>query len=614
VSRRSASRTPRPAAARPAPRPPARASVPPLPLRHPAAWLAIGAAALSIVLSVSYVLYDKDLWQHLAVGRAIWTLREVPVTQIWVWPTYGTPDVTPSWLFRVLLWPLWQAGGVPALFAWRWGTTHAAFGLAWWTARRMGARGLTPLLVMAVCALTYRQRSQIRPETLVAVLLAAQIALLEARRHGARDLTWLLVPIAWLWLNAHISWPLGLALTAIHLVALPLDRRRGAANAHAARRLALVLAGQAVASVLHPGGLPALRQPFEYVLAGRNEPIMKTIPELFPIPWHANLADLLPLVLGGWLLLALGRWRRHGFDAVEALTAGGFVALAIPSQRFLGFAMIALAPYLARDLDGWVAERAWPAWTRPAWTRAGLLAFACLATGPFEWLRPDMPLGVAYDWRQLPIRACDFMERHGVRGRGFNPFYLGGYLLHRFWPERERLPFMDIHQSGTPLDRYRYAFVGFEPRAWRDLDGQYRFDWVLWRRTGYGSERLLDRLDADTSFTLVFLDDAAALWVRTHGPLAPLARARAYRAIPAGPARWRTLHTAAARDPALRTAVVRELEREMAGSPGNALASLHLGDLARAAGDLPAARRHYQHARAVDPRTPGLAEAFAALE
>src|SRR5205085_10257351 len=150
---------------------------------------------------------------------------------------------------------------------------------------------------------------------------------------------------------------------------------------------------------------------------------MKTIPELFPVPWSANLANLLPVVLGGWLLLALGRWRRHGFDAAEALTAGGFAGIALPSQRFLGFAMIAVAPYLARDLDGWVAARRWPAWTRPAWARAGLAAIACFAVGPAVWRNPEVPLGIAYDMRQVPVAACDFMAEHGVRGHGFNPFY-----------------------------------------------------------------------------------------------------------------------------------------------------------------------------------------------
>ena len=100
--------------------PPRRASRPEMPLPA-AAWavLVLLAAAL-MVLVTTFRVYDPDLWQHLRVGRAIWESHAVPHTQVWVWPTYGQPDVPPSWLFRALLWPFWQLGEVNGLFAWRW--------------------------------------------------------------------------------------------------------------------------------------------------------------------------------------------------------------------------------------------------------------------------------------------------------------------------------------------------------------------------------------------------------------------------------------------------------------------------------------------------------------
>src|SRR5205085_8441979 len=118
------------------------------------------------------------------------------------------------------------------------------------------------------------------------------------------------------------------------------------------------------------------------------------------------------------------------------------------------------------------------------------------------------------------------------------------------------------------------------PRAWVDLDARRHFDYLLWRRSGYGSERLLDRFDADSAFALVFLDDAAALYVRRDGILAPIAAAFQYRAIAAGPAKWHTLGIAASADTALRNTIIRELERESASSPEHALAELRLGGAA----------------------------------
>jgi len=608
VKRRSPAFTPR-AAARQRDATPPVPSVPPLPLSHPAIWLAIAATAISIVISVSYVLFEKDMWQHIAVGRAIWTLHHVPTTQIWIWPTYGAPDVTPSWLFRVLIAPVWDRFGVVGLFVWRWATTLAVFGLAWATARRIGAKGLTPLLVVAVCALTYRQRSQIRPETLAAVLIALQIWILETRRHGGRDWTWTLIPIAWVWANAHISYPLGFALTGIHMIhaAWPGRRDKGAG------RLALVLAGQIAVSFLHPGGLPALLQPFQYVFIQRSDAIMRIIPELKPVNFRDNLTDLLPLVLAGWLVLFLRRVRRN-FDVIELLTVGGALAMALPSNRFLGFAMVMLAPYLARDLDTWVTQRSWPSWTRPAWARAGLVALGCAATGAAEWARPEVALGIAVRMREVPVHALNWIEAHGVRGRSYNPFYFGGYFLYRFWPDKDRLPFMDIHQSGTKLDRYEYAYAGFDTLAFRDLNRRNRFEYIVWRRVGYGVVRALDMFDADTTLALVFVDDAAAVYLPRRGRYAALVDSFAYRAIPAGPSRWRTLGPEATRDSSLRARILVELAREVSESPEHALASTQLGAEAIVARDWVGARKHLEEALRVNPRATRVHERLAMVD
>lgn len=594
---------------------PAAPPVAPAPRSHPA-WLAAAAvAALCVALSASFRIYEKDFWQHLAVGRAIWTLHHVPTTQLWTWPTYGAPDVNSSWGFRALLWPVWQAGGVVGLFAWRWATTLAVFGLALATARRMGARGFTPLVVMVLCSLTYRQRSQLRPETLASVWLALSIWLLETRRAASPatrprlDRAFAMVPLIWAWVNSHISHPLGLALLGAHALDATLARRRPAGSAAPGAKRgasALWLAGAAALALafVNPFGWRAVTQPFEYLIGQRHEPIFQVVPELRPLDLRQNLRNLLPLVLFGWPLLAGWRWRRRGRDLVEASLIALFLPLGFASQRFLGFAMVAAAPYLARDLDEWVGARRWPAWTASAWSRAGLAASTCVLVGVAEWRRPDLPLGVGIRWSEYPVAACDFMEREGVRGHGFNEFFLGGYLLHRFWPDPGRLPFMDIHQTGTREDRDTYAFALTDERAWRDLDRRRRFDYALLRRVPYAGGRLIDFLDADSSFAIVFMDDAAALYARRDGPLAVLAARLAYREVPAGTGRLGVLGSAVLADPARRARVTAELEREAAGSRFDALALGRLGSLELATGDRARARAHLLAALAVDPRSP----------
>ena len=631
-----------------------------VPLRSPALIMVALVAAACIAVSVSYRIYDPDIWENLVVGKAIWTMRQIPHTQLWSWPTYGAPDVKWTWGFSALIWPLWERWGVWGLFGWRWVTALLSFGFLWAAARKMGARGFKPLVVMVVCGLVWRARSQVRPETLAAVLLSAQVWILETRRQGGKDRAWWLVPIAWGWANVHNTWFLGLGLTGIHLLhdllagrahgtrravraparggaAAPATARAGAAAQDQWRLLWVGLAAVAI-SFVNPYGWRALWQPFDFFLNHRNEPIFKTIGELGPVEWSIYWKKGLPLLVAGWPLLAVWRARSKRLDLVEVLCCAVFTALALPAQRFLGFYALIAAPYVGRDLEEWLSAATAPrrAPARPApregrapaaapapaprgmplAARAALTALACVAVGWAELSRIEMPIGIDFMWNKYPVAACDFMEAHDVRGRGFNQFGFAGYQLYRFWPDRTRLPFIDIHQAATRDTRYVYAWVQQSEEAWRTLDRTYHFDYALLGRGPFENMSLINQLDADSTWAMVFVDDVMALYVRRAGPLDTLARAFAYHELPGGAKRLGPLGEASGRDSLVRARVTAELEREIQGSPYHAQALILLANVALAEGRYAEASDLARRAVALDPLHEGahLRLALIALE
>ncbi|HTK30913.1 MAG TPA: tetratricopeptide repeat protein [Candidatus Saccharimonadaceae bacterium] len=624
----------------PAPSPPTRAAL---------ACVALVTAAC-LVVSASFRIYDTDVWQHLAVGRAIWTLHRVPTTQLWTWPTYGEPDVNASWGFRALIWPLWQSAGVWGLFAWRWASTLLAFGFAWAAARRMGARGLVPFLALAWCGLVYRQRSQVRPETLVSVLLAIQIWILERRRvapgsspapgaatsggaaprvaaagtaprigGSGRDWTLALPLVAWAWANAHISYYVGFVVLGIHLlgtapIASPV---RGTPRAEAwagSLRLAVVTLAAVAISFLNPWGWRALWQPFEYFLYWRHEPIFRTIGELTPVGLLNNVTNGLWVMLLAWPALVVWRARRVGLDRVEALTCVFFTVLATGTQRFLGTYAIAAAPYLARDLgELW---NALPIGRRhhASWARALAASAACVALCLPEWSRRDLPIAVAFDYGQYPVKACDFIETHGIRGRGFNQFAAGGYMVYRFWPDRSRLPFMDIHQAGTPRDRTLYVYALANPPYWNELDGERHFDYALTFHRELEKQTLNSQLDADPTWVRVFMDDAAVLYVRRNAAHAAVIASDGYARLPGGQSGLEPLGEACARDTAVRRETRAELERVIRESPWHSRAASLLANIALMDDGWDEAQALLEDALRVDPDTPRAWERLGLIE
>jgi Flp pilus assembly protein TadD len=352
----------------------------------------------------------------------------------------------------------------------------------------------------------------------------------------------------------------------------------------------------------NPFGWAALWQPFDYALHLSREPLFRGIGELQPVTPSTGWRYGLWLMVLGWPLLMLLRARRHGLDKVEGITAALVTAYALPSQRFLGVYALVAAPYLARDLETWIHERRWPRWTRPTGARAGLVALTCVAISIPEWTRPLLRPGVGVEMDRFPVAACDWIERHGVRGRGFEHFRFVGYQAWRFWPDRGRLPFMDIHQSGTPENRAAFAAAFTDPGSWDEIARRYRLDYALLDRRQRSGRELLDVIDADSTWALVFVDDVAALYL-DRSTLGLAADTLAFRVLGGGASRLATL-AAHADDPALQAPLRTDLERAVRESRQNATAHFLLASLDLAGERLPAARAHLLAALAVDPTLP----------
>jgi len=572
------------------------------PMRRAPLVLALAVAAVCAIAVVTTPIDDPDLWQHLLVGKVIWQTHAIPHTQLWTWPTHGAPDVLPSWLFRVALWPFWSLGGMWGLYAWRWLTTLAAFGLAYLTARRMGATGVGPLLMLVWGAILWRGRSQMRPETFAGILLMAQVLLLETRRQRAvrvplaRDPAWGVVPIALLWANAHISYYLGFIISLAYLLDDLLKRRAPGA-------LALAIVAAALASLVNPFGMDALLQPLQYFTSWRHEPVFLSIGELQPtyLLWNAHTRDLLPLWMGLVVAGALVRWFTQEFDAAECVLIPVCLTQAIATHRFIGYAALTLSPFAARDMAGWLGRVRWPSRLKNTRARAALAAAACMGLAIPVLADPAHGLGVRWVHDVFPERACDWIEAHDIRGKALNVFGQGGYLLYRFYPDPGRLPFMDIHQAGTTEIRYLYAWAQKDTSAWRVLDQRFRFDWVLLPGAKAGSPAIANFLDADTTWALVFVDDEAALWLRRGGSCAAQARAYSFHFLPGGTEGVSLLGERASRDPTLRGRIRAEIDRAIAASPYNAGAQMLAGNMALLEGRFDDAVRSFDQAARQQP-------------
>lgn len=334
---------------------------------------------------------DNSFFTHLETGRLILE-SGIPKADPYSFTAPGEPWVVQSWLASLLYALSERALGatgvrlltgvlVGVLVALVWRLTRPAKGLA--------VRILVVGLVIIVGANFWAPR----PLLFGLVFFALLLVIHEDRR----DPRWA-IPIMWLWVNTHGSFPLGLAAIAVLALGIRLDKGD---TSRSLRLLGWAALGT-LAAAISPLGPVLLTFPVH--LLGRSEFLQRVVEwqsPSFSVTWaRVFLVQVLVAVV---LLVRRPSYR-------NALPMVVFVAAALIALRNIPVASIMLVPGMARGLQGIGGlqgrERGPVAiGTGVVTVAVGLLAAVALLGQP------------AYDLTGYPTDALVWAEQHGVGPR-----------------------------------------------------------------------------------------------------------------------------------------------------------------------------------------------------
>jgi len=471
-------------------------------------------------------LADYDLPWHLSLGRYEVATRTLPRVD----PLAFThrPIQYMEFPSDLGLWGLYASGGELGLQLFG-ALLFVAILLV--TLLRSREAGPLALVVLAVTAVAVGNWIIVRPATLSLLLLPLTLHVLEAHRRepgarGRRGALMALVPLSLFWVNAH-----GFAIIGIFLI-VGYAAYRGACRVAAGRwggwlpasdASDLGLTGAvAVGAVAVSGANLAGYRIWLAPLATRadfsriGEWLRPTLGQLLTDERGLSLL----IVLGGVALAfgrepGAGRWP-NAFDTGLWLSA---LVLGQSAFRMLPVAALMVAPSIARRLSSL---------TRPTRRLPLLAALTLPLAAPLMALNTPTSFGVGFEPRHFPDAAVRWVQSHDVRGRMWNFLDYGGYLSFRLYPRH--LVLVDgrsgwVHDPAL-LRRYHASLRDSE--AFRSLVGELSLEWALTRageREPFGGP-----LAADVDFTMVYLDDQAAIYVRRDGPNRALA-ADGYRSL-----------------------------------------------------------------------------------
>jgi hypothetical protein len=354
----------------------------------------LGAAVGTFVVAAGWAvglrpLADNSFFTHLATGRIILGSGHVPSVDPYTFTAHGHRWLVQSWLASVLYASVESVAGIVGVRLLM-GVIAAGLTMLAWRLTRPAVSVLPRLAIGVVFVAASAELWSERP--LMLGLVAFACVVLAAQ--GELDPRWL-VPIGWVWVNVHGSFPLGIVYLIVVAAGQRLDGRSAAVELRALRWLALGV----VLGAVGPLGPAVLTFPIE-LLQRQDE--QRNVIE-WRAPTFESFSQRVFLVQLALVVLALVRRPSYRSGLVVAV----FTLAALLGSRNLTVASLLFLPILAASAPEWGSLRGD---ARTSLSRMiGVLGVAVLGLlGVARLDQRDVEL------RGYPIDALAYLDEQGI--------------------------------------------------------------------------------------------------------------------------------------------------------------------------------------------------------
>ncbi|MBI4309818.1 MAG: hypothetical protein HY591_05755 [Candidatus Omnitrophica bacterium] len=476
-----------------------------------------GVAALFAILALRLMqpvnLTAVDIGRHVKNGELILQGRQdVLYKNFYSFTHPDYPFINHHWLFGVVSYGLWKAGGFTAL-----SIAYVAVLLTalWFFWRAAVLRGHFALAVFFLCLSLplISDRREIRPEGVSMLLMGLYFYLLTKLSLGQirRSLVFMIVVTAQtIWVNTHIFFFMGPLLIAVFLWE---GASRGCRVC--ARHLFPLLGAALAVNVINPSGLAGTLTPlnifkeFGYRLA-ENQNIFFMMAR-FPEKIHPYFLGLVIVAVTGMALAARARgWKANlPFIALTVFAmAAGLKAVRLMAP--FGFFLVPLGAFFYGQLEG-----RWPHKNQKLF-RTALLAASIVLGGVQAWSLRGLPPGLGL--APGVNASAEFFKQAALQGPVFSNYDIGGYLIYHLFPGEK--VFVDNRQEAFPPEFFKDVYVPMQEddKVWEKVDARHGFNAVYFYRhdlTPWGQDFLIKRVQ-DPRWAPVFVDGYTIIFLKRN--------------------------------------------------------------------------------------------------
>jgi tetratricopeptide (TPR) repeat protein len=466
---------------------------------------------------------DPDFWWHLKTGEWIWQHKAIPYGDPFSYTFQGAEWINYEWLFHALIYPIYQLSVFGGLIIFVVIFVLMTFLILFLACREVdGGEGWLTITILFMTLLVAWGRFAIRPQIISFLFLAIYLYLLilhRGERITNRQLILLLIPCHILWVNFHGSFLLGIFLVGAYalgrFVPLALSHYRDLKPVFQDRQLQglmLLCLLLVAASFFNPYTYRVFLVPIKTAVA---EEALSSIAEWIPVDFRTLGLIVIDYTMWFRVLFVIGAIsfliRLDNLRKVEHVVIFVlFSYMAFKHIRFCTDFAIATTPMIINNLAQFP-------WRARRWKWVCILPLIILIVFSANTVRglidlKRLGLGI---WTNYPAATVNFLKEHNVRGKIFNDYNFGGYLIWHLWPD---IPVFIDGRTPTIYDQdflWLYSMAQQKKEVWEQVAERYGIDIVLIRderEKGYAP--LFYWLDEDEDWMLVAFDDASNLYMR----------------------------------------------------------------------------------------------------
>ena len=444
---------------------------------------------------------DGDLGRHITIGNYIINNGRIPTRDIFSHTMPGEQLVPHEWLAQLTLSSLhtWMGlTGVVLLIA---VLIAATFTLTYQAMLRRNVIRILALLIAILAAFASRLHWLARPHIFTFLFTAIWAYQLE----NEKSKVWLFPLIMLVWANTHGAFIVGFVIWGAHMAGWLWEYLRKQSTKEIGVKLVIIGAASFAVTFVNPAGWHLWGTSISYL--GNQFLVDQTVEYQSP-NFHnwSTWPFLIMLALGILASGSGGKWRPH-----ESILFAGWTVMSLYSARNIPLFAIITAPYLGTAIQATIEKISilqqfdqrisrvennlkgifWP-----------VLAISLLIIASYT--QPST--ANQFDSNKFPVKAVDWLKANPQKGKMFNNFIWGGYILYRMWPQQTVFIDGQTDFYGEALAR-EYTQVMSLDEGWEAVLEKYDVSWVIVQP----SKPLVKVLQDEMGWIMVYHDDTAAI-------------------------------------------------------------------------------------------------------